>query len=78
MNTFPKSIVGSQYFTLTEIRPNTNNAPPPMAFVGWMTRVRVGRLTRCESKTLFNLFFKKLDQFFLCVKWPLGMSQLKL
>ena len=32
MNTFPKSTVGSQYFTLTEIKPNTKNAPPPTDF----------------------------------------------
>jgi hypothetical protein len=64
MGTFPKSTVGSQYFTLTEIKPNTKNAPPPTAFSGWMIRVRIDRLTRGSSKTQFNLFFGKLDQLF--------------
>ena len=64
MGTFPKSTMGSQYFTLTEIKPNTKNAPPPTAFSGWMIRVRIDRLTRGSSKTQFNLFFGKLDQLF--------------
>lgn len=64
MNTFPKSTIGSQYFTLIEIKPNTENAIPPMAFEGWMTRVRVASLTRGNNKTTFNLFYGKLDQLF--------------
>lgn len=54
MNTFPKSTMGSQYLTLTEIKPNTKNAPPPTTFVGWMTRVKVDRLIRGSNKTQFH------------------------
>jgi hypothetical protein len=64
MGTFPKSTLGSQYFTLPEIKPNTKNAPPPTTFSGWMIHVRIDRLTRGSSKTQFNLFLGKLDQFF--------------
>ena len=65
MRTFPKSTVGSQYFILIEIRPNTKNAPPPpTVFSGCMIRVRVDRLTGGSSKTQFKLFFGKLDQLF--------------
>jgi hypothetical protein len=32
--------MGSQFFTLTKIKPNIENATPPTAFVGWMARKR--------------------------------------
>ena len=73
MNTFPKSTVGSQYFTLTEIKVNTRNAPPLATFIGWMTHVRGDRLTRGSNKTQFNLFFGKLDHLFFNLArlwWP--------
>ena len=50
MSTFPKSTVGSQYFTLMEVKPNIENATPPMAFRGWMARVRVDSLTRGSNQ----------------------------
>ena len=34
MNTFPKSTVRSQYFTLTKIKLNSESEIPPMAFEG--------------------------------------------
>ena len=40
MGTFPKSHVGTHYFTLMEVKPNIANATPPMAFSGWMVRIR--------------------------------------
>ena len=64
MGMFPKYMVGSQYFTRNEIKPNTTNAPPPMAFSGWMNCIKVERLTRVSSKAQFNLLFGKLDQLF--------------
>ena len=64
MSPFPKSIVGSQYFILIEIKPNIENAIPSTTFDGWMARVRVDRLTRGSNKTQFNLFFGKVDQLF--------------
>ena len=73
MNTFPKATVGSQYLTLTEIKPNTENAIPPMVFEGWMTHVMVDSLTRGNIKTRFNLFYGKLYQLYFdpaCWWWP--------
>ena len=61
VGTFPKSTVGSQYSTLTEIKPNTKNAPPPTTFNGWMIHARIDRLTRSRTKTQFNIFLGKLD-----------------
>ena len=70
MGTYPKSIVGSQYFTFTQIKLNTKYAPPPKAFSGWMICVRVGRFTKGSNKTQFNMFFEKLDQlFFNPTRW---------
>jgi hypothetical protein len=57
MDTFPKSSVGSQYFTPTDIKPNTKNAPPPTFLSGWMIRVRFDRLTIGNNITLFSMFF---------------------
>jgi len=54
--------VGLQYFTLTELKHNSENATPPTTFKGWMTHVMVESLTRGSNKTQFNLFFGKLDQ----------------
>ena len=73
MSTFPKSTIGSQYFTLTEIKPNNENATPPTTFEGGMARIRVDSPTRGCSKTQFNLFFGKLDQLSFdstCWWWP--------
>ena len=70
MSTFPKYVVASQYFTLSEVKPNTKNATPPMSFSGWMSRVWVDRLTRGSGQTQFNLFFGKLDEhFFHPARW---------
>ena len=59
MSTFPKSTVGPQYFTFTEVKPNTRNKVAKMAFTCWMERVRVDKLTRgnfaiCSVKNLIN------------------------
>ena len=64
MNTFPKFTVGLQYFTLTEIKPNTKKAIPPKAFEGWMMHVRVDNLTRGSNQTKFKLLYGKLDQLY--------------
>lgn len=64
MSTFPKSNVGSQYFTQTKVKPNIGNVTPLMAFSWWMVQVKVGSLTRGSSQTQYNLFFGKLDQMF--------------
>lgn len=45
MDTFPKSMVGSQYFTIIEVKPNARNTAPPATFSGWMSCVRVDRLS---------------------------------
>ena len=39
MSTFPKYIVGSQYFTFIKIKPNIKNATPSTAF-WWMDGMR--------------------------------------
>ena len=36
-STFPKSVVGSQYFTLNEVKPYARDVEPPIAFSGWMS-----------------------------------------
>ena len=64
MSTFPKPTVGSQYYTLTKVKPITQNAIPPMAFSSWMSRVREDCLTLGSGQTQFNLFFGKLDELF--------------
>jgi hypothetical protein len=70
MGIFAKSMMGLQYFTFTEIKPNTKNAPPPTTFSCWMIHVRVDRFTRGSSKDQFNLFFGKLDQLlFNLARW---------
>ena len=46
MSTFPKYTVSSQYFILTEVKPNTKNVTRPTALSGWMSCVRVDRLIR--------------------------------
>lgn len=64
MGTFPKSTVGSQYFTLKVVELNARNAAPPVAFSRWMSRVRVDRLTRGSAQIQFTLLFGKFDQLF--------------
>ena len=65
MGTFLKPNVGSQYYTFIKVRPNVRNVEPPMAFLRWMSRVRVGGLARGNAQTQFTMFFQKLDQLFL-------------
>ena len=57
MGTFAKSTVGSQYFTLTEVKPNARNTTPPIAFSCWMSRVRVDILARGSTHTQLTIFF---------------------
>lgn len=64
MGTFPKSIVGLQYFTLIEVKSNARNAVPPMALSCWMSRLRVDRLSCKCVQTQFNILFGWLDQLF--------------
>ena len=64
MGTTPKSSVGSQYFTLTDVKLNVRNVVPPMVFSQWMSRVRVDKLSRGSAQTHFTLCFGKLDQVF--------------
>lgn len=59
-----KSIVGSLYFTVSEFKPYARDTDSPTAFLGWMTRVRVDKLSCSSVKTQFDLFFGKLDKFF--------------
>lgn len=61
MSTFPKSTIGSQYFTLTHVKPNTKNATTCAVVSGWMPRVKVDRLTIGSSQTQYKLFFGKLN-----------------
>jgi hypothetical protein len=35
---------------------------PPMAFLGWMVRVKVDSLTKGSSQTQLQVIFGKLDQ----------------
>ena len=51
MSTFPKSTIGSQFFTLTKMKPNVANATPQMAFNGWIACVRLDSL---EERIDFN------------------------
>jgi hypothetical protein len=69
MSTFPKSTVGSHYFTLMKVKPNTKNATPLMAFSGWMAQVRVDSLTRGSHRTQYKLFFRKLHRLFFDYAW---------
>ena len=64
VGTYPKPTVRSQYFALNEIELNTKNAPPPMAFGGWMIRAKVHRLTKGSNKTQIDLFTKTESIFF--------------
>lgn len=59
--TFSKFAMGSQYYTLTKIKPNTKNVLTPTTFNDWMMQVRVNNLTRGCNKIQFNLFYGKLD-----------------
>lgn len=61
---FPKYIVGSQYFTLTKVKPNDYNAETFTTFLGWIMRVQVDRLSHSCAKTQLNLFYGKLDHLF--------------
>ena len=45
IGTFPKSIIGLHYFTQTEVQPHVRNVVPPTIFLGWMSRVKVDRLS---------------------------------
>jgi hypothetical protein len=65
MSTTLKSTVRLQYFTLSEVKPNIENATPPMAFSGWMAHVGVDSLTRGSNRTQFILFFENLIDFSL-------------
>ena len=65
MGSFPKSIVGLQYFTLT----NARHIVPHRAFLGWMSRVRVDGLSRGSAHTQFSLFVGKLNQLFFDPAW---------
>ena len=57
MGTFLKSIIGLQYFTLSEVKSNARNAVPPMAFSCWMSRLRVDKLSCKCVQTQFNILF---------------------
>ena len=61
MSTFPKSIVGLQYFTLREIKMYGRDAKSPTAFSDWTTQVRVDRPSRGKAQSQFNLLFKILE-----------------
>lgn len=64
MSTFPQSTIGSQFFTLTKMKPNVANATPQTAFNGWIACVRLDSLTRGKNRFQFSLFFGKLDKLF--------------
>ena len=51
MGTFPKSTVELQYFILIEVQPIARNVVPPMAFLEWMSKARVDRLSRENAPT---------------------------
>lgn len=44
MGTFPRSLVGSQYFNHTDVKSNVQNTVQPTTFSMWMSRVRVNKL----------------------------------
>lgn len=52
MGDFCKSIVGSQYFTLSEIKLNARDAEPFTTFSSWMSRGRVDRLSCGNAHTI--------------------------
>lgn len=41
-----KHNIGSQYFTLIEVKPNVCNVEPSMTFLGWMTQTQTNRTDR--------------------------------
>lgn len=57
MSTLPKSTFEFQYFTLIEVKPNVKNAVPSTALSGWMSCVRMDRLSRGSAQFQFTLFF---------------------
>lgn len=57
MSTLPKSTVEFQYFILIEVKPNVKNVEPSTAFSGWMSCVRMDRLSRGSTQFQFTLFF---------------------
>lgn len=55
MGSFPKSIVGFQYFTFIEVKPNARKVVPSTTFLGWMSKVRVDRHSHGSAHLQFNL-----------------------
>lgn len=45
MGMFPQSSVRSQYFTLSKVKPYARDAELSTTFSGWMSRVRVDKLS---------------------------------
>lgn len=60
MSTFPKLIVGLQYFTLRDVKMYGRDSEPPTAFSGWMTQVRVDKPSCGNAQSQFNLLFQNL------------------
>lgn len=70
MGISPKSIFGSQYFTLSEVKAYARDAKTLITFTGWMTHVRVDTLSHGSGQTQIDLFFGILDQlFFDLARW---------
>lgn len=48
-----------------EVRTNARHVALPMAFLGWMSHVRVDRLAQKSAQTQSSLFFGKLDELYV-------------